>query len=363
VSVLPSREGLDIGALSRLFDSLAFSYKHLFFNALLHAFKDTAFRAATYSLDDLAVGMLAAAWHPSRVYRLSLGLRDQIAGMLEKIDLESDRPIPHSQLRARIAGYRINCKPLMRYVPQRLLTPFFENHLRGTKDQQRDAEITRLASEQFTTARPLYRFAGSEAIELHPDWAEYLAANFPIVTAWAERCWIGYLQARNPTVPAVSEKTAAPLNRASVESQTRYWKTVFSASGELPRCIYSGSALNPDRFALDHFLPWTFICHDALWNLIPVSQEANAAKSNRLPDVSYVQLLADAQHRGLVAARRVMKDSAWTKATGSFVGDLRIPEDQLLDPSVLLEAYHRSVGAQLDIARVIGFQPGWKFAS
>lgn len=92
-----------------------------------------------------------------------------------------------------------------------------------------------------------------------------------------------------------------------------------------------------------------------------MAPEANSAKGNRLPDVSYLPLLAAAQHRGLLEARRVMNDPAWMAATSPFVGDLRIPEDQLLDPAVLLEAYGRSVGPQLDIARGIGFQPGWKF--
>jgi hypothetical protein len=93
-----------------------------------------------------------------------------------------------------------------------------------------------------------------------------------------------------------------------------------------------------------------------------VSPEVNASKGNRLPDMSYLPFLAVAQHRGLLAARRVMKDTAWTAATSPFVGDLRISEDQLLDPDVLLEAYSRSVGPQLDIARGIGFQSGWRFA-
>ena len=190
-----------------------------------------------------------------------------------------------------------------------------------------------------------------------------LAANYPIVTAWAERRWIGYLQARNPTVPAISEKLKAPPARRLLTVQTKYWKTVFAGLDEPPRCIYSDLPLELDSFALDHFLPWTFVCHDALWNLVPVSPAANALKSNRLPDISYVSMLATTHHRGLLSARRTMKAQAWTSAISPFIGDLRIPEDQMLDYAVILDAYQRSVGAQLDIARGIGFKPGWKFPS
>jgi hypothetical protein len=367
-SSLPTTDGLDVGVLSRIFDDATNSYKHLLFDALLQAFKDGAFKATKLSLNQLAVGMLAGAWHPVRVYRLSLGAQDKIAATIQAIDFENDNPIPHVQLRNRIEGLDIDWRLLMRYVPYRLISPFFARELSGMRDDKRNAAIFELADQQFDTTVPLYRLADMDAvaeatIEIHPRWAEYIAANFPIVKGWAERKWITYLQARNPTVPAISEKTGAPLLRNSLAAQTRYWKAVFAASLEQPRCIYSGVLLDQNRFQLDHFLPWTFICHDAIWNLVPVSPEVNAAKGNRLPDVSYLPFLAGAQHRGLLAVRRVMKDTAWTAATSAFVGDLRISEDQLLDPDVLLEAYSRSVGPQLDIARGIGFQSGWRFAA
>lgn len=249
----------------------------------------------------------------------------------------------------------------MRWVPYRLITPFFADQLRGVSDNSKNALIRSLADELFTSVRPLYRFAGPSAIELHPDWMEYLAANFPIVASWADRRWIAYLQARNPTVLAVSEKTGAPLQRNALTIQTRYWRKVLGAMAKPPLCIYSGVPLDPDRFHLDHFLPWTFICHDALWNLLPVSPKANSSKSNRLPHPSYVPALAAAQHAGLAVARQIMSKGEWEAAANPFIGDLRIPEAKILDPAAVADAYDRSVGAQLDIARGIGFEAGWRF--
>ena len=361
--LLPTDRGLDVGALSRLFDDTTNSYKHLFFEALLGEFRDGGFAGGVFPLDALAVGMLAAAWHPARVYRLSLGLRDQAAEVLARIELGEDGPVPARQLKAALAARDPDCRAIMRWVPYRLISPFFAQRLRGMPDHHRNALIRSLADELFDSARPLYRFVGSGAIELHPEWAAYLAANFPIVAAWAERRWIAYLQSRNPTVPAVSEKTGPPLRRDSLTAQTRYWRKAIVAMAEPPSCIYSGTPLDPDRFHLDHFLPWTFVCHDALWNLLPVSPKANSSKGNKLPDPSYLPRFAAAQHAGLAAARRVMGRVEWETATGPFVGDLRIPEANLLDPAVLAEAYDRSVRAQLDIAHGIGFEAGWRFAA
>ena len=358
---LPLGHGLDIGVLSRLFEDTTNSYKHLFFEALLASFRERSFEERFFSLNDLSIGMLTVAWHPVRVYRLSLGVRDQVSTILAQVELGDNGPIPSRRLKVALSARNLDCRPLMRWVPYRLIAPFFSHQLRGVPDHHRNSLIRSLSEDLFHITRPLYRFVEPDTVELHPDWASYLADNLPIVSAWAERRWIAYLQARNPTVPAVSEKAGPPSQRNALTAQTRYWKKVIGAMAEPPRCIYSGTQINPNRFQLDHFLPWTFVCHDALWNLLPVSPEANSSKSNRLPHPLYLPAFAAAQNMGLVAARKIMNKAEWEAAANPFIGDLRIPEEQLLDPVTLAEAYDSSVGAQLDIARAIGFEAGWRF--
>ena len=361
--LLPETGGLDVGALSRLFDDVTTSYKHLFFAALLAEFQANGLSERIFALKSLGLGMLVAAWHPVRVYRLSLGARDQAALVLDLLPPGDDGPVPAARLRASLAAAGPDCGALLRFVPCRLLSPFFPGQLRGVPDHRKDRFIRALADDGFNDVRPLYRFSGPDAIELHPDWAAYLTANFPIVVAWAERRWIAYLQARNPAVPAVSEKLSAPPRRDPLRAQTRYWSKALAMMPEAPRCIYTDRPLDRERFHLDHFLPWTFVCHDSLWNLLPVSPEANISKGNRLPDASYLPAFAASQHAGLTVARRVMTPREWDAATAPFLGELRIPEAALLDAGSLRDSYHRLVGSQLDIARAIGFEPGWRFAT
>lgn len=361
--LLPQSCKLDIGALSRLFDDTTNSYKHLFFEALLEAFREGGFTERVFQLEDLAIGMLVAAWYPSRVFHLTLGSRDQVSEILAGLKIDEDGAIASSQLKAILKLSNPDYQKLMRFVPYRLIAPFFAHQLRGTPDHRRHAIIRSLADELFETTRPLYRFASADKIELHPDWVTYLAANFPIVTAWAERRWIAFLQARNPTVPAVSEKTRRPEQRNALTNQIRYWKKIISAKSTPLRCLYSGNLLDISCFHLDHFLPWTFVCHDAIWNLLPVSPEANLSKGNRLPHSSYIPALAAAQHEGLTIARRVMHLDEWEIMTASFIGDLRIPQGKLIDSRALLDAYDQLVGAQLSIAQAIGFEGGWRYTT
>lgn len=36
-------------------------------------------------------------------------------------------------------------------------------------------------------------------------------------------------------------------------------------------------------FDVDHFIPWSFVMNDELWNLMPMDSSLNSAKSNKLP--------------------------------------------------------------------------------
>ena len=95
---------------------------------------------------------------------------------------------------------------------------------------------------------------------------------------------------------------------------------------------------------------------------MPVAHEANLSKGDRLPHAGYLPALAALQHAALAIERGVMGRTTWSAASVSFTGELRVPENDILDAVVLAEAYDHSVRAQLDIARTIGFEAGWRFA-
>ena len=35
--------------------------------------------------------------------------------------------------------------------------------------------------------------------------------------------------------------------------------------------------------SIDHFVPWSYVAHDELWNLSPTTRSINSSKSNKLP--------------------------------------------------------------------------------
>ena len=55
--------------------------------------------------------------------------------------------------------------------------------------------------------------------------------------------------------------------------------------------------LNGVDISLDHFVPWSYVAHDELWNLVPTTKSLNSSKSNALPNWNYYfPLLCDVEY-------------------------------------------------------------------
>lgn len=49
---------------------------------------------------------------------------------------------------------------------------------------------------------------------------------------------------------------------------------------------------------MDHFVPWSYVANDELWNLIPMEKSLNSSKNNKLPDWGeYFRRMAESQYR------------------------------------------------------------------
>ena len=55
--------------------------------------------------------------------------------------------------------------------------------------------------------------------------------------------------------------------------------------------------VTPKKYDVDHFIPWSFVMNDELWNLMPMDSSLNSAKGNRLPKWdSYFKIFARNQY-------------------------------------------------------------------
>ncbi|WP_017301522.1 HNH endonuclease domain-containing protein [Nodosilinea nodulosa] len=374
---LPTSEQVNVAALTRIFADTTSSYKYLFFLSLLDILKRRHFEVLSpISFQEMIVEMLANAWFPHTFFKLSFGAQDQIANKLDSLALVIEEPIVRFKdtdktlLRKAIASQNLKdaVLHLRRYVPFRLIIPFVESELVGVsrgKGNQLDMAMPVIADRCFDICKPLYRFDSiqykdCQGIIVHPAWASYLEQHYTIVRGWAAWEWLGYMQKRNPSTPAISNKLFMPVKRDSLAKQTEYWKLVMQ-SQEL-RCIYSGQVIDPNQFSLDHYLPWSFVAHDQLWNLVPTLQKVNSAKSNSIPSNEYFRDFVLLQHKGLTIAHGTLTEGKWAKQVEPYISNLSVSDrNELLNVEKLSEAYQHLLKPLISLASTQGFSFGWQY--
>ena len=183
--------------------------------------------------------------------------------------------------------------------------------------------------------------------------------NLAVAEAFGEYNLTLYLQSRNPNVPGIVNKLRLPTERNLVRARA-FWSDVkqgLAAIGrrEVFHDIFSESRLDSD-YAIDHFLPWSFVAHDLLWNLSPVEQRVNSVKSDTIPCIElYLPRLARLQQ----AALSVMRDKA--AFIEDYVQCFQLDAEAIVSMPTdsLLQRYKDVVLPQAQIAMNLGFGSNW----
>ena len=357
---LPRHDGLEVERLAGVFRNTTQAYKHLFFRAILACIVKGARDVIPYA--DLLPEMAEAAWWPARRYRLSignLGVNDKITLFLDGIGNDPDEVFTVQRVRnaARAQLGKQQSRGVLRYVPQRFLQPWLEGAYGDIGDGQFDRFVKDYSLRlMIARALPYGITPAGDGIQLNEAWKDYILANLPIVSGWADFEWLSWVQSRNPNVPVTMEKLGPPSERSSLESQHAFFRAAHPL--ERPVCIYTGGSIAPGELSLDHFLPRSFVGHDRIWNLVPMAKGPNSSKGARLPKPAFVDALAELHH-GIIVALDPMGSRQWQRFGEEYAGDLRIAPEDLKDRDRLVEAYHGTVGPMLAIAARMGFPAGW----
>jgi len=366
---LPPSSSLPISALSASFEEVTNSYKFYWFLAILECAREDSGRV--FTLDSLLARMTAGVWYPVNYFRLSFGKQDQLGKITtilgEKSGLSMDSPrsrvtqiaLDHLQQRDDVGREIVS---LGNFVPYRFLRPFFAQTLRGAKDWEVNRRIRQLANQAFDSPQPcLYRFVETPhpAIEIHPDWLAYLQQHLTILTGFCLWHLTNYLQKNNPNVPNIAGKMFEPQAR-DLRLAREFWNFVLGQSGGMT-CIYSGQPLRKGDFSLDHFLPWRFVAHDLLWNLVPAPKAVNSSKSDNLPDPSYLDPLARQQYQAVQTALRAPKAATWLEDYVLLFKVSGLNDFATLPFDVFRETLHQALAPQMQIAANMGFSGGWRY--
>jgi len=364
---LPPSKDVDKNKLLQIFQKTTTSYKYLFFMALLKIIRRDNFETKTISFDDLSRNMLEIAWYPYKLFKLSFGLADQISRELENISvdftesLDTTSYMSYDKKISQILSSVSVSHELLRYVPYRLIQPFVANYLQGVVDAKKNNLTNIIAQEHFDEVRPFYYIdTNNKAIVLHPAWVVYFYENFELVESFSKWEWLSYMQKRNPSVPNIQSKLFPQMSREGMAVQTRFWKSVVEAKSI--QCIYSKQRIPIESFSLDHFIPWSFVAHNQLWNLIPTLKSVNSSKLNNLPSLdSYFDAYAALQYEGLSLNRQLSGNQLWRKTVEPYQLDLKIDYSEILNKNILKKRLRSTIDPLVSIASNMGFSTDWVY--
>ena len=106
--------------------------------------------------------------------------------------------------------------------------------------------------------------------------------NTVSILGWIQYEKVRWLQNNNPEVHGLVYKLA-PMDEKmhNLNNVRKLWEGILDLSEV--RDVFTGKAVMPKQYDVDHFIPWSFVMNDELWNLMPMDSSLNSAKSNRLP--------------------------------------------------------------------------------
>lgn len=273
---LPKSNTLPVNLLAACFNNTSATYKYYW---LLSILQEVENGNLTVSKRNLFARMISNAWFTVNYFHVSFGKQDLIQeaihflNQVEKIPIDEKLDSVFQKLTT--SQNRKTEKELWHFnknVPHWFLSPWFPG---------KDKTSIYNASKSFS-GNCLYALH-DERIEVNPEWNNYLIANTRVLKDFCYWNLSLFLQAKNPNVPDIPNKLIKPALRSSLtEQRTKFWDLVLKELGSV-KCIYTGQKLSVGNYAVEHFIPYNFVSHDLIWNLIPADKSFNSSKSDKLP--------------------------------------------------------------------------------
>ena len=283
--------------LNAVFNNTQNSYKYYWWLSIIEFTSEEQLEEINY--EDIVLKTISKLWYPVNYFKLSFGKVDQCSKYVKEIQVkynlqdninESDLYLfliknKESDLLIKIT------KELTRYVPYRFIRTWYSEETRGLKDFVLNKKILELQNEKA----PYYINYNSKKIIVNYEWKKWIIENFHLIKSFTLFELIKYLEKENPNVSNISRKLEKPASR-NLTTQTKYWKNFIKNNPNQTDIFENKPLINLDKLSIDHFLPWSFMTHDLIWNLHPINKNINSSKSNYIPEKNYFKSFYSLQY-------------------------------------------------------------------
>lgn len=289
------RNTLDVEGFSNMMKDPSFCYKFYWLEAIVILISEGVHQT-TFS--DLIDEMIANAWYSVTEFHVHLSgvvsgeVRDGLERAVLKLQSISGLNPNASKMeikeaiKAHEAELRNEKKQLTNMVPYRALSGFFVKRDANVNWESTVRLVDYIQSFDKEIARLPYVLGTSPNLKkeviFNLDWMRLIQDNTVSILGWIQYEKVKWLQNNNPEVPGLVYKLA-PLDEKmrKLGNVRKLWNGIMSQNVICD--VYTGEALNDISYDIDHFVPWSFVMNDELWNLMPMDSSLNSSKSNKLP--------------------------------------------------------------------------------
>ena len=288
---------LDIEGFSHMMKDPSYCYKFYWLEAIVQLIAEGVTET---TFDAVIDEMICNAWYSVREFHIHLSgmqldgqVRDWLERAVNRLSELSELPANASKVEIKNAikehnkDLKVAKEQLTNMVPYRALAGFFDK-AEETADwgsvKRMTAYIERINRDVVLLPYTLGESSKlKKEIRFHPTWMEMIQDNTVSILGWIQYEKVKWLQNNNPEVPGLIYKLA-PLDEKmrKLGHVRKLWNGILDLRSI--NDVFTNNPIDRAKYDVDHFIPWSFVMNDELWNLMPMNSSLNSVKSNRLPD-------------------------------------------------------------------------------
>lgn len=288
---------LDLTGFSRMMKDPSYCYKFYWLEAIVQLISEGKKEA---SYNEIINEMISNAWYSVlefHVHLSGIGGDGEIKDSLEKAVLKLHKL---SGLASNASKIEIKNKiivydkelhgekmTLTQNVPYKALSGFANRDSEWIDLNSSAGRMMDYYNRLSKIARPLpYTFGEQKGLErkaiFHESWIQMIQDHMVSILGWIQYEKVRWLQNNNPEVPGLVYKLA-PLDdkMRKLGHVRKLWEGILDTTCIID--VFKNTPIKKESYDVDHFIPWSFVMNDELWNLMPMDSVLNSSKSNRLP--------------------------------------------------------------------------------
>lgn len=288
---------LDLEGFSRMMKDPSYCYKFYWLEAIVQLISEDK-RETTYN--EIINEMIANAWYSVLEFHVHLSgiwgdgdIKDSLEKAVLKLHKLTGLPsnVSKVEIKNKIAefdkelhGEKIT---LTQNVPYKALSGFANRYSERIDLNSSAGKMMAYYNRINSIESPLpYTFGEQKGLErkiiFHESWIQMIQDNMVAILGWIQYEKVRWLQNNNPEVPGLVYKLA-PLDdkMRKLGYVRKLWDGVLNTTKIID--VFQDELIKKESYDVDHFIPWSFVMNDELWNLMPIDSSLNSSKSNRLP--------------------------------------------------------------------------------